>query len=103
MGNTTRARQPLREMSVLVWVMVGLALWHFAVLVPDRFRGGVIGALIAALAGALVSGWLLPAPGIPTGNPPGLAETLWAIPGSLAALVGCWFWGKNSAKEHTRL
>jgi uncharacterized membrane protein YeaQ/YmgE (transglycosylase-associated protein family) len=90
-------------MSVLVWVMVGLALWHFAVLVPDRFRGGVIGALIAALAGALVSGWLLPVPGIPTGNPPGLAETLWAIPGSLAALVGCWLWGKNSAKEHTRL
>jgi uncharacterized membrane protein YeaQ/YmgE (transglycosylase-associated protein family) len=103
MGNTTRARQPLREMSVLVWVMVGLALWHFAVLVPDRFRGGVIGALIAALAGALVSGWLLPVPGIPTGNPPGLAETLWAIPGSLAALVGCWLWGKTSAKEHTRL
>ena len=89
-------------MSVFVWVMVGLAFWHFAVLVPDRFRGGVIGALIAALAGALVSGWLLPAPGIPTGNPPGVAEMLWAIPGSLAALVGSWFWGKNSAKEHHR-
>ena len=87
-------------MSVFVWVMVGLALWHFAVLVPDRFRGGVIGALIAALAGALFSGWLLPAPGIPLGNPPGLAETLWAIPGSLAALVGCWLWGKNSSKEN---
>jgi uncharacterized membrane protein YeaQ/YmgE (transglycosylase-associated protein family) len=86
-------------MSVLVWVMVGLALWHFAVLVPDRFRGGVIGALIAALAGSLVSGWLLPAPGVPTGNPPGVGEMLWAIPGSLAALVGSWFWGKNSTKE----
>jgi uncharacterized membrane protein YeaQ/YmgE (transglycosylase-associated protein family) len=89
-------------MSVLVWVMVGLALWHFAVLVPDRFRGGVIGALFAALAGALFSGWLLPVPGIPTGNPPGLEESLWAIPGALSALVGCWFWGKHSAKENAR-
>jgi uncharacterized membrane protein YeaQ/YmgE (transglycosylase-associated protein family) len=87
-------------MSVLVWVMVGLALWHFAVLVPDRFRGGIIGALAAALFGALASGWLLPVPGIPTDDPPGIAETLWAIPGSLLALVGCWLWGRASPKEH---
>jgi DNA-binding NarL/FixJ family response regulator len=40
-------------MSVLVWAMVGIALWHFAVLVPDRFRGGIIGAVMAALLGAL--------------------------------------------------
>jgi uncharacterized membrane protein YeaQ/YmgE (transglycosylase-associated protein family) len=86
-------------MSVLVWVIVGLALWHFAVLVPDRFRGGIVGALAAALAGALISGWLLPVPGIPTDNPPGIAETLWAIPGSLLALAGCWLWGRASPKE----
>ena len=54
------------------WVMVGLAFWHFSVLVPDRFYGGVIGALVAAVAGALVSGYLLPTPGIPAHNPPGL-------------------------------
>jgi len=28
--------------------MVGIALWHFAVLVPDRFWGGIIGAFMAA-------------------------------------------------------
>jgi hypothetical protein len=24
-------------MSVFVWLMVGIALWHCAILVPDRF------------------------------------------------------------------
>ena len=45
-------------MSVLVWAMLGIAVWHFAVLVPDRFTGGIIGAFLAAVAGALVAGYL---------------------------------------------
>ena len=74
-------------MSVLVWAMVGIAFWHFAVLVPEKFAGGIIGAFLAALAGGLASGFALPSPGIPTDNPPGVGEALWAIPGSVAALA----------------
>jgi hypothetical protein len=59
-------------MSILIWAMVGIAVWHFAVLVPDRFWGGIIGAFLAALLGALVSGFALPTPGIPLDNPPGV-------------------------------
>jgi uncharacterized membrane protein YeaQ/YmgE (transglycosylase-associated protein family) len=73
--------------------MVGLAIWHIAVLVPDRFTGGIIGAFLAAVAGALVSGYLLPAPGIPASNPPGLAEGLWPIPGAVAALIALYVHG----------
>ena len=80
-------------MSILVWTMVGIALWHFAVLVPDHFWGGIIGAFLAALLGALVSGYLLPGPGLPSANPPGIAEAIWAIPGSLAALALCYWYG----------
>jgi len=80
-------------MSVAVWVMVGIAFWHFAVLVPDKFWGGIIGAFLAALLGALLTGFLLPEPGIPTDNPPGLAAVLVAVPGAVAALVASYFYG----------
>lgn len=80
-------------MSVAVWVMVGIAFWHFAVLVPDRFWGGIIGAFLAALLGALATGFAFPEPGISTDNPPGLAEALWAAPGAIAALVASYVYG----------
>jgi hypothetical protein len=80
-------------MSVFVWVMIGVAVWHFTVLLPDRFYGGIVGALIAAVGGALVSGYLLPEPGIPPHNPPGITETLWPIPGSMFALLGTYLYG----------
>ena len=35
-------------MSLLVWVMMGIAVWHFTVFVPDRFWGGIVGAFLAA-------------------------------------------------------
>ena len=80
-------------MSVFVWVMIGAALWHLSVLVPDRFFGGIVGALIASIAGALVSGFLLPFPGIPPHNPPGMSEALWPIPGSILALLATYLYG----------
>ena len=73
-------------MSVFVWAMVGIALWHFAILVPDKFYGGIIGAFLVASGGGLLTGFLLPAPGVPLDNPPGVAEALWPIPGALIAL-----------------
>jgi uncharacterized membrane protein YeaQ/YmgE (transglycosylase-associated protein family) len=87
-------------MSVFVWVMIGVAFWHFAVLVPDRFCGGIIGALIAAVGGALISGYLLPFPGIRARNPPGITEALWPIPGSILALLGTYVYGAR--REWTR-
>ena len=82
-------------MSVLVWLMVGIALWHFAVLVPDKFVGGIIGAFLAAVVGATASGLALPSPGVPTDNPPGMSEAIWAIPGSVLALALSYYWGSR--------
>jgi uncharacterized membrane protein YeaQ/YmgE (transglycosylase-associated protein family) len=89
-------------MSVFVWVMIGVALWHLAVLVPDRFYGGIVGALVAAVAGALVSGYLLPAPGIPLDNPPGVSEALWPLPGSLIALLAAYRYGAKRERTGRR-
>lgn len=80
-------------MSILVWALVGIALWHFTVLLPDRFHGGIIGAFLYAVAGAMLAGWALPAPGVPPDNPPGLEAALWPLPGALAALALAYWWG----------
>lgn len=82
-----------------MWAVIGIALWHFAVLVPDRFVGGIIGAFIAATAGALVTGYLLPTPGVPAANPPGVRQAVWALPGSGAALVAAYVWGARRERS----
>jgi uncharacterized membrane protein YeaQ/YmgE (transglycosylase-associated protein family) len=89
--------------SVFVWVMIGVAIWHAAIFVPDRFYGGIIGALLAAITGALASGYLLPTPGIPPHNPPGLAEALWPMPGSLLALLAAYLYGARKPRRGARL
>ena len=86
-------------MSAIVWTMVGMALWHFAVLVPDRFTGGIIGAFLAGVSGAFVSGYLLPSPGFPSDNPPGLTEAIWAVPGSVIALVLLYLHGSRREEK----
>ena len=53
------AQPPAREaalMGVLVWVMVGLAIWHFTMFLPDRFWGGIVGAFLGALSARSSSG-----------------------------------------------
>jgi hypothetical protein len=77
-------------MSVVVWVMVGMAIWHFTVLVPDRSVGGSVGAFLAAVTGAIVSGYLLPSPGVPAANPPGVLGR----PGPSRAR--CWRWPRRT-------
>jgi hypothetical protein len=83
--------------------MIGIALWHLAVLVPDRFVGGIIGAFIVATAGALVTGYLLPTPGVPATNPPGVMQAAWALPGSVAALVASYVWGARRERSSNLL
>jgi uncharacterized membrane protein YeaQ/YmgE (transglycosylase-associated protein family) len=81
--------------SVLVWSMVGIAIWHFAVLVPDRFYGGIVGAFLAAVVGALIAGYMLPSPGLPAANPPGVQESIWPVPGALIALALTYAYGAH--------
>ena len=85
-------------MSVLVWVLIGIALWHFTVLLPDRFHGGIIGAFLYAVGGALLAGWALPEPGVPPDNPPGIGQALWPLPGALGALGAAYWWGSRTTE-----
>ena len=73
-------------MSMLVWVMIGIAIWHFTVFVPDHFYGGIVGAFLAAVAGAALVGFLVSGLEIPGRNDTELVQALIAVPGSLIGL-----------------
>jgi hypothetical protein len=86
-------------MSMLVWVMMGIAIWHFAVWVPDRFWGGIVGAFLAAIVGAVAFGVLVSGGTVPGRNDTELVQALIAIPGSLIGLGLCWLYGARSAPQ----
>jgi len=87
-------------MSMVVWVMMGIAIWHFTVFVPDRFWGGIVGAFLAAIAGAALFGFLVAGLTIPGRDDTELLQALIAIPGSLLGLAACWAYGSHNEDEH---
>ena len=80
-------------MSVLVWVMMGIAIWHFTVWFPDRYWGGIVGAFLAAIAGAVVVGLLANGVSVPGRHDTHIAQALIAIPGALVGLAASYFYG----------
>ena len=82
-------------MSLLVWAMMGIAIWHFAVWVPERFRGGIVGAFLAALIGAVIFSFLVNGLDVPGRNDTHLVQALIAVPGAILGLSISWFWGSR--------
>jgi uncharacterized membrane protein YeaQ/YmgE (transglycosylase-associated protein family) len=80
---------------MLVWVMMGIAIWHFAVWVPDRFRGGIVGAFLAAMFGAVVVGFLVNGLDIPGQHDTHLVQALIAVPGAILGLGLSYLWGSR--------
>jgi len=80
-------------MSMVVWVMMGIAIWHFTVFVPDRFWGGIVGAFLVAMLGAVIFGFLVNGLTVPGQNDTGLEQALIAVPGALLALALSWLYG----------
>ena len=39
--------------------MMGLAIWHFTIFLPDRFWGGIVGAFLGSLIGAIIFGFII--------------------------------------------
>jgi hypothetical protein len=74
-------------MALVVWFTVGLALWHFTVFLPDRFWAGIVGALMGAVAGAMVSGGIAQIASGRTIGDTDLGTALIAVPGTLAGLA----------------
>jgi hypothetical protein len=80
-------------MALLVWVMMGIAVWHFSVFVPDRFWGGIVGAFLAAVVASALFGFAVNGADVPGRNDTELIQALIAIPGSLLGLAASYFYG----------
>lgn len=84
-------------MAILSWVMMGLAIWHFTIWLPDRVVGGIVGAFLIAGAGAAIGGLVINGFGIPHESDLGVTVALEGIPGTLIALAAGY--GIGTARE----
>ena len=79
-------------MGLLAWVIMGLAIWHFTIFLPDRFWGGIVGAFVGSLVGAVVVGLLIYGVKVSALEIPGQKATdikvvLYAVPGALIGIA----------------
>jgi hypothetical protein len=74
-------------MGLLAWVIMGLALWHFTIWLPDRSWGGIVGALLGALAGAALVGLIIHGFSVPGRHATHLTTALEGIPGALIGMA----------------
>jgi hypothetical protein len=74
-------------MGMLAWVMMGLALWHFTIWLPDRYWGGIVGAFIGALVGSALFGLIVNGFSIPGRHATHIGTALEAIPGALIGIA----------------
>ena len=85
-------------MGMLGWVIMGLSIWHFTIWLPDRFWGGIVGAFVGSLLGAVLAGLViygvkvsaLAVPGIKATD---IAVVLYAVPGALIGLALVYYEG----------
>jgi hypothetical protein len=87
-------------MAMVVWVMMGIAVWHFTVFVPDRFLGGIVGAFLAAVVSSALFCFLANGLTIPGQDDTDIAQALIAIPSALIGLAASYFWGARLDRQH---
>ena len=85
-------------MGMLGWVIMGLAIWHFTIFLPDRFWGGIVGAFVGSLVGAIVVGLIIYSVKVSALRSPGEKATdigivLYAVPGALLGIAAVYLEG----------
>ena len=85
-------------MGMLGWVMMGLAIWHFTIFLPDRFWGGIVGAFVGSLFGSILVGLLIysvkvSALMIPGQKATDIAVVMYAVPGALIGIAAVYLEG----------
>jgi hypothetical protein len=90
-------------MSAFAWIMMGLAIWHFTIFLPDRFWGGIVGAFLGAVIGAFLFGLIISGFTVPGQNDTHLLTAIEAIPGALIGIGIAYFEGLRRGTEPLHL
>jgi ABC-type Fe3+ transport system permease subunit len=86
-------------MALVVFFIMGIALWHFTVFLPDRFWQGIVGAFLGAVIGAVLFGLVVQeVMGRDLGETD-VATALIAVPGTLLGLAVVWFFGVREERQ----
>ncbi len=86
-------------MAMLAWIMMGLAVWHFTVFLPDHEWGGIVGAFLGALFGAVIFGFAINGFTVPGESTTHLLTALEAIPGALLGIGLMYFIGVRQERN----
>jgi len=73
-------------MALVVFFIMGIALWHFTVFLPDRFWQGIVGAFLGAVIGSIVFGLIVQEASGKSLGDTDLSTALLAVPGTLIGL-----------------
>lgn len=74
-------------MAIASWVMMGLAIWHFMIWLPDRVVGGIVGSFLIAAVGSVIGGLALNGFAVPGRDELSTVIALDGIPGAIVALA----------------
>jgi ABC-type Fe3+ transport system permease subunit len=88
-------------MALVVFFIMGIALWHFTVFLPDRFWQGIVGAFLGAVLGAIIFGMIVQAASGRSLGETDISTALVAVPGTLIGLGIVYAIGVRSEPEHT--
>ena len=80
-------------MALLGWIMMGIAIWHFTVFLPDRFWAGIVGAFLGAVVGAVLFALALEGFSLPSQEDTNVLTILYAVPGTLLGLAATYWLG----------
>lgn len=88
-------------MALVVFFMMGIAIWHFTVFLPDRFWQGIVGAFIGAVIGSIVFGMIVQEASGKSLSDTDLSTALIAIPGTAIGLAVVYAIGVRSEERAT--
>ena len=82
-------------MALLGWIMMGIAIWHFTVFLPDKFWAGIVGAFVGSVIGAVLFALALEGFTLPSQDDTNVLTILYAVPGTILGLAAVYWIGSR--------